>query len=41
MGQVAGAIHDIKPAKQIIEEMMTGAVAVLKKTNSLIISSNL
>jgi NAD(P)H-dependent flavin oxidoreductase YrpB (nitropropane dioxygenase family) len=41
MGQVAGAIEDIKPAKQIIEEMMVGAVQILQKNHALIISSSL
>jgi len=30
MGQVAGAINDIKPAKAIVDEMMSDAIAVLK-----------
>jgi hypothetical protein len=30
MGQVAGAIHDIKPAKQIVDEMVSEAVHMLK-----------
>lgn len=30
MGQVAGAIKEVKPAKDIVDEMMTDAIAVLK-----------
>jgi len=33
MGQAAGAIEDIKPAAQIINEMMTQALEILKKVN--------
>jgi NAD(P)H-dependent flavin oxidoreductase YrpB (nitropropane dioxygenase family) len=36
MGQAAGAISDIKPAKEIIEEMMQGAIQALQQSNSLI-----
>ncbi|TPX55405.1 nitronate monooxygenase [Powellomyces hirtus] len=36
MGQVAGAIMDIKPAKEIVDEMVTDAVKVLKGANGLI-----
>lgn len=31
MGQVAGVINDIKPAKAIIEEMVNGAIAVMRR----------
>lgn len=34
MGQVAGAITDIKPAAEIINEMMRDAVSILKQLNS-------
>jgi len=36
MGQVAGAIDDIKPAKQIIDEMMEGAIRVIRQNNALL-----
>eukprot|EP00301_Raphidiophrys_heterophryoidea_P012937 c20266_g1_i1.p1 GENE.c20266_g1_i1~~c20266_g1_i1.p1 ORF type:complete len:376 (-),score=104.14 c20266_g1_i1:187-1272(-) len=36
MGSVAGAINDIKPAKQIIDEMVQGAVHMLREANSYI-----
>ena len=31
MGQVAGVIHEVKPAKEIVEEMVSEAVDMLKK----------
>jgi NAD(P)H-dependent flavin oxidoreductase YrpB (nitropropane dioxygenase family) len=33
-GQVCGAIHDIKPAAEIINEMVQGAIDTLKKSNN-------
>jgi len=36
LGQCSGVINDVKPAKQIIEEMMNECVAILRKNNSLI-----
>jgi hypothetical protein len=30
MGSVAASIHDIKPAKEIVEEMVRDAVTVIK-----------
>ncbi|KAJ3340357.1 hypothetical protein HDU93_007082 [Gonapodya sp. JEL0774] len=36
MGQVAGAINDILPAAQIVDEMVSQAVAVLKETSGLL-----
>lgn len=36
MGQVAAAIKDVQPAKQIIDEMMSEAVKQIKRSNSLI-----
>lgn len=36
MGQVAAAINDIKPAKQIMDEMMADAIQQIKRSNSLI-----
>ncbi|KAH8829379.1 2-nitropropane dioxygenase [Flagelloscypha sp. PMI_526] len=36
MGRVSGAINDIKPAKQIVDEMVVGAAATLRSANSLI-----
>ena len=41
MGQVAGAIDDIKPAKEIIDEMVNGAVEVMRNNVALIIKSKL
>jgi NAD(P)H-dependent flavin oxidoreductase YrpB (nitropropane dioxygenase family) len=37
MGQCAGAIEDIKPAAEIINEMMSEAVATIQHANSLIV----
>jgi NAD(P)H-dependent flavin oxidoreductase YrpB (nitropropane dioxygenase family) len=36
MGQVAGAITDIKPAKEIIDEMVNGAVIALQHVSSMV-----
>ncbi|KAH9257596.1 hypothetical protein BASA81_004045 [Batrachochytrium salamandrivorans] len=36
MGQCAGHIHEIKPAAAIIEEMMTDAIATIRKNERLI-----
>jgi len=36
IGQCSGAVNEVKPAKQIIEEMMTQCVAILRKNNSRI-----
>jgi NAD(P)H-dependent flavin oxidoreductase YrpB (nitropropane dioxygenase family) len=36
MGQAAGAIHDVKPAKAIIDEMVTTAIAILRQNNTKI-----
>ncbi|KAJ3297140.1 hypothetical protein HK104_000796 [Borealophlyctis nickersoniae] len=36
MGQVAANIHDVKPAKEIIEEMMSQALKVIWKTSTQI-----
>jgi NAD(P)H-dependent flavin oxidoreductase YrpB (nitropropane dioxygenase family) len=33
MGQAAGAIKDVKPAAEIIKEMVSGAVAILKQNS--------
>jgi len=33
MGQVAGAIQDIKPAKEIIDDIINGAVATIKQSS--------
>lgn len=38
MGQCAGAITDIKPAKEIVDEMMADAVAALRRSCSLIVA---
>ncbi|KAJ3227719.1 hypothetical protein HDU81_006515 [Chytriomyces hyalinus] len=40
MGQVAGAIQDIKPAKEIVEEMVSDAIRVLKENSALISGSS-
>jgi NAD(P)H-dependent flavin oxidoreductase YrpB (nitropropane dioxygenase family) len=36
MGQCAGAIKDIKPAAEIVQDMMTEAIAALRNASSLI-----
>lgn len=36
MGQVAGAIEDVKPAKQIVDEMVSEAVAVLGNVGRMV-----
>jgi len=36
MGKVAGAVFDVKPAKEIIDEMVTEAVDLLRQGNRLI-----
>ncbi|TPX72165.1 nitronate monooxygenase [Spizellomyces sp. 'palustris'] len=36
MGQVAGAIEDVKSAKEIVDEMISGAIQALKGSNALI-----
>ncbi|KAJ3112479.1 hypothetical protein HDU96_004526, partial [Phlyctochytrium bullatum] len=36
MGAVAGAIQDVKPAKEIIDEMVNGAIAALKENTAKI-----
>ena len=34
--KVAGAINDIKSAEEIVNEMVTGAIAVLKSQTNLV-----
>eukprot|EP00471_Norrisiella_sphaerica_P001275 CAMPEP_0184487560 /NCGR_PEP_ID=MMETSP0113_2-20130426/10189_1 /TAXON_ID=91329 /ORGANISM="Norrisiella sphaerica, Strain BC52" /LENGTH=358 /DNA_ID=CAMNT_0026869915 /DNA_START=96 /DNA_END=1172 /DNA_ORIENTATION=- len=41
MGQVAGAIKSVKPAKAIIEDMMKDAIAVLRANSKKIVTSSL
>ena len=36
MGRVAAAIHDVLPAKVIVENMVNDAVAILERGASLI-----
>eukprot|EP00924_Labyrinthula_sp_SR-Ha-C_P006625 maker-scaffold_29-snap-gene-0.50-mRNA-1 protein AED:0.00 eAED:0.00 QI:267/1/1/1/1/1/2/339/356 len=36
MGKCAGAVSEIKPAKEIMEEMVSTAVAIIKKNSSLV-----
>jgi len=36
LGQCSGVINEVKPAKQIIEEMMNECIAILRKNSSLI-----
>jgi len=36
MGKAAGAVTEIKPAKEIMDEMMSGAIASIRSSNSLI-----
>lgn len=38
MGQVAGAIDDIKPAKEIIDDMMKVAVQTLRENYSMVVT---
>ncbi|EWC46796.1 hypothetical protein DRE_04041 [Drechslerella stenobrocha 248] len=38
MGQVAGVIDDIKPAKDIVEDMVRGAVDMLRQGNGYLVS---
>lgn len=38
-GQVCGSIDEVLPAKQIVDEMMAEAIAVMKKGNNLIVSA--
>eukprot|EP01125_Pyxidicula_operculata_P019980 TRINITY_DN727_c0_g1_i1.p1 TRINITY_DN727_c0_g1~~TRINITY_DN727_c0_g1_i1.p1 ORF type:complete len:358 (+),score=105.40 TRINITY_DN727_c0_g1_i1:53-1126(+) len=40
-GQAAGAIKDVKPAAEIINEMMTTAIAQLRHLNTLIVKAKL
>jgi len=40
-GSCAGAINDIKPAKDIIDDMVTGAVEQLKSASLFVVSSKL
>ncbi|TPX37504.1 nitronate monooxygenase [Synchytrium microbalum] len=40
MGQVAGSIKDVKPAREIVEEMATECAQVLRSRASLIIGSS-
>lgn len=41
MGQVAGAVNEIKPAAQIVEEMMTQAISVMRGNHTRIAQSKL
>ena len=36
MGQVAGSIRQVKPARQIVEEMVSGAIQALKKRKNMV-----
>lgn len=36
MGQVAGSIRQVKPARQIVEEMVSGAIQALKKRTNMV-----
>jgi len=40
-GQVAASIDDVKPAKEIVEEMMTGAIAAIRENHKKIMMSKL
>lgn len=40
MGKVAGSIHDIKPAKAIVDELVSTAAASLRDANSSLISKS-
>jgi len=37
MGKIAGSIHEIKPAKEIVDEMVTTAAATLQRADSFIV----
>ncbi len=37
-GQVAGMLHEIKPVRQIFEELYNGSKAVLEATSKAVIS---
>eukprot|EP01083_Nonionella_stella_P213015 768665_1 len=37
-GQVAGSVNDVKPAKQIVEEMISGAIEILQQNRRKIVS---
>jgi hypothetical protein len=36
MGQVAGAVHEIKPAAEIVNEMVRDAVAIVRGNAGLV-----
>lgn len=36
MGKVAGAVNEIKPAKEIVDEMVSGAIEALQRSSSFI-----
>jgi hypothetical protein len=38
IGQVAGAIHDILPARQIVEEMVQGAIRIMRENATKIVA---
>ncbi|EMD34624.1 hypothetical protein CERSUDRAFT_86032 [Gelatoporia subvermispora B] len=38
MGKVAGAIHELKPAKEIVDELVMTATASLQRANSLVVA---
>jgi NAD(P)H-dependent flavin oxidoreductase YrpB (nitropropane dioxygenase family) len=40
MGQAAGAIDDVKPAKDIMIEMVEGAIDIIKASNSLVVKAS-
>jgi len=41
MGQAAGAITDIKPAKEIMEDMMRGAIEAITQSGAMIVRAKL
>ena len=38
MGQIAGSIHEIKPAKEIVEEMVRDAISTIRSNHEKIVS---
>lgn len=37
MGQVAGSIQDIKPAKEIMDEMVNGAIEIFRRQSANVV----
>merc|ERR1712046_69612 len=42
MGQAAGAVNEIKPAKEIMDDMVTGAISILRGvTDRVVVESSI